>query len=72
MDDEADVPETTTEELREVILDETEPERKILIGTLLSSEERKELVSVLRKNRDVFAWTHQDMVGVDPTKQAIT
>ena len=40
MEDEADVPETTTEELREVILDEAEPEKKILVGALLSSEER--------------------------------
>ena len=62
------MPETTTEELREVILDEAEPERKVMIGALLSSEEREELISVLRKNRDVFAWTHQDMVGVDPAE----
>ena len=68
MEDEADVPETTTEELREIILNEAEPEKKILIGALLSSEEREELVSVLRKNKDVFAWTHQDMVGVDPAE----
>ena len=60
------MPETTTEELREVILDEAEPDKKILVGTLLSPGERKELISVLRRNKDVFAWTHQDMMGVDP------
>ena len=60
---------TTTklvEKLEEVFLDNSNQERTIKIGTLASPTVRQELTAFLRSNRDVFAWTHEDMPGVDP------
>ena len=36
------------------------------IGALLSEAERAELVSFLRGNMDVFAWSYKDMPGIAP------
>ena len=36
------------------------------IGKCLSSELAEHLVEFLKKNQDVFAWTHTDMVGIHP------
>ncbi|RDX73390.1 Retrovirus-related Pol polyprotein, partial [Mucuna pruriens] len=36
------------------------------VGTTLTYEEEEQLVGFLRRNRDVFAWTPQDMPGIDP------
>ena len=35
------------------------------MGTLLSNKEREELTECLKKNNDVFAWSHKDILGVD-------
>ncbi|RDX83570.1 Retrovirus-related Pol polyprotein from transposon 17.6, partial [Mucuna pruriens] len=37
------------------------------VGTTLSSDEEAQLVNFLRQNIDVFAWTPQDMPGIDPS-----
>lgn len=55
------------EELVEVILDEAELEKKMLVGALLSKVDWEVLVSFLGKNKDMFAWTHQDMPKIDPS-----
>ncbi len=34
------------------------------IGTTLSKEIRGELIEFLRANADVFAWSHEDMLGI--------
>ena len=31
----------------------------------MSNEEKRQLLLVLQKNIDVFAWSHSDMVGID-------
>jgi hypothetical protein len=36
-----------------------------VIGSHLSPEEDKELVQLLNKNKDVFAWLAKDLKGVD-------
>ena len=36
------------------------------INTLLSSKEREQIQGVLLKNLDMFAWSHSDMVRIDP------
>ena len=56
----------TIEELEEVSLDEDDPNKKVLIGTLLTEKEKNDLITFLRKNKDVFAWSHIDIPGVDP------
>ena len=37
------------------------------MGTLASSMIRQDLVGFLRMNQDVFAWSHEDMPGIDPS-----
>ena len=55
------------EELEEIILDELKPERTTRMGTLASQPIRRALASFLKMNQDVFAWSHDDMPGIDPS-----
>ena len=60
---------TTTEpveKLEEVLLNDSDHERTTKIGTLASPAIHQEITAFLRSNRDVFAWTHEDMPGIDP------
>ncbi|XP_058192044.1 uncharacterized protein LOC131309421 [Rhododendron vialii] len=41
--------------------------RYFLIGSSLSMDEREEMYQFLMRNIEVFAWTPQDMSGVDPS-----
>ena len=44
----------------------TEEEKKeVKIGTTLSSATREELIDLLQDYNDVFAWSYQDMLGLD-------
>ena len=61
---------TTTkpvEKLEEVFLDDSNHKRTTKIGTLASPTVRQELIAFLRSNRDIFAWTHEDMPKIDPS-----
>ena len=53
------------EELEEVNLDDAQPERTTRIGTLASWPVRQMLTTFLKDNQDVFAWSHEDMPGID-------
>ena len=53
------------EELEEVILDESRPGRTTRMGTLASPTIRQDPAGFLRMNQDVFAWSHEDMPGID-------
>ena len=55
------------EELEEITLDESRPERTTRMGTLASPPIRQALAAFLRMNKDVFAWSHEDMLGIDPS-----
>ena len=55
------------EELEEVVLDESRPGRTTRMGTLASPMIRQDLAGFLRMNQDVFAWSHEDMLGIDPS-----
>ena len=55
------------EKLEEVLLEDSDHELTTKIGTLASPAIRQELTAFLRSNRDVFAWTHEDMPGIDPS-----
>ena len=57
----------SVEKLEEVILDESRPGRTTRMGTLASPTVRQDLASFLRMNHDVFAWSHEDMPGIDPS-----
>ena len=57
----------SVEELEEISLDESRPERTTRMGTLASSLIRQNLAAFLRMNQDVFAWSHEDMPRIDPS-----
>ena len=54
------------EGLEEVLLDNSRPERITRIGTLASTLVRQAFIAFLKENHDVFAWSHEDMTGIDP------
>ena len=54
-----------TEVLEDISLDENNPERCTRVGADLEEKIKKDLVHFLKKNIDVFAWIHEDMLGID-------
>lgn len=71
MEDEKDVPKSTIEELIEINLDPENYEEKKKgrkgAGRSPNNESRKgEMRECLRRNKDIFAWSHKDIPGVDP------
>ena len=56
-----------TEVLEDISLDENNPERYIRVGADLEENIKKDLVCFLKKNIDVFAWSHEDMPGINPS-----
>ncbi|XP_059635418.1 uncharacterized protein LOC132277596 [Cornus florida] len=48
-------------------IDQFRPERTTRVGERLVEEEKQELVDFLSQNADVFAWSHLDMPGIDPS-----
>ena len=55
------------EELEEVTLDESKPERMTRMGTFSNWTVQQALTTFLKENQDVFAWSHEDMPGIDPS-----
>lgn len=53
------------EELEEFELGDSK--KKVRIGAQLPPEMKEALVAFLRKNKDVFAWSHEDMPGIPPS-----
>ena len=56
-----------TEALEDISLDENNPERCTRVGVDLNEKIKKDLVQFLKKNIDVFAWSHEDMPSIDPS-----
>ena len=54
-----------TETLEDIPLHEDDPRKSTRIGADLEGKIKKGLVCFLRKNIDVFAWSHEDMSGID-------
>ena len=55
-----------TEVLENITLDESDIEKYTRVGAELEENTKKDLVQVLKENVDVFAWSHEDMPGIDP------
>ena len=55
-----------TEVLEDISLDENNSERCTRVGANLEEKIKKDLVHFLKKNIDVFAWSHEDMLDVYP------
>ena len=53
--------------LEEVLLDDSKLNRTTKIKTLTNLVVRQALTIFLRNNQDVFAWSHEDMPGIDPS-----
>ena len=57
----------SVEELEVVTLDESRPKRTTRMGMLASQPICQALASFLKMNQDVFAWSQEDMPGIDPS-----
>ena len=55
------------EALENISLDEENPEKSTRIGADLEEKIKKDLIRFLRENIDVFAWSHEDMPGINPS-----
>uniref|UniRef100_A0A2N9GHQ1 Reverse transcriptase/retrotransposon-derived protein RNase H-like domain-containing protein n=1 Tax=Fagus sylvatica TaxID=28930 RepID=A0A2N9GHQ1_FAGSY len=55
------------EKLEVIVLDDEKPDKTTNIGTKMDGRVKKALIKFLRDNTDVFAWTHEDMSGIDPS-----
>ena len=55
------------ERLEEILLDDSRKDRTTRIGTLASPTVCQALTTFLKDNRDVFAWSHEDMPRIDPS-----
>ena len=53
------------EKLEEVTLDDDRPKKVISMGTH-AVDITRQLLLFLKSNIDVFAWSHEDMPGIDP------
>ena len=56
-----------TEVLEDVPLEEGNSEKFTRIGISMEEKTKQDLVQFLRENNDVFAWSHEDMPGIDPS-----
>ena len=56
-----------TEALEDIPLDEDDPGKSTKIGADLEGKIKKGLIRFLKENIDVFAWSHEDMPGIDPS-----
>ena len=55
------------EALEDVPLDKSNPEKFTRIETSMEMKTKQDLVHFLKKSMDVFAWSHEDMPGIDPS-----
>ena len=55
------------EVLEDVLLDESNPEKFTKIGTSMGEKTKQDLIGFLKKSTDVFAWSHEDIPGIDPS-----
>ena len=55
------------EELDTIRLEDGHPEKTTRIGASLPPQIKESLIQFLRSNKDVFAWSHEDMLGINPS-----
>ena len=51
--------------LEDIPLDVNNPEKYTRVGANMEGKIKQDLVQFLKKNIDVFAWSHEDMPGID-------
>ncbi|KAL2453212.1 Uncharacterized protein Adt_49288 [Abeliophyllum distichum] len=57
---------SSVEKLESFLIDPNNPTRKLQLGKDLLEEPKETLKRFIRENLDVFAWKHDDMIGIDP------
>ena len=55
------------EELEEVNIDPKDPSKVVKLEKNLCNKRKAELLRFLQENLDVFAWSHEDMIGISPS-----
>ncbi|KAL5827095.1 hypothetical protein ACOSQ3_018928 [Xanthoceras sorbifolium] len=50
-----------------VVLNENFPKKVVKIGAKLSPKIGEDLIKLLREFKDIFAWSHADMPGINPS-----
>ena len=58
-------PKESSQELEEVNLVDEDMTKVTKVGTRLSTVLKSRIVEFLKQNLDVFAWTNEDMLGID-------
>ena len=56
-----------TKVLENISLDENNLEKYTRVGASMEKKTKQDLVQFLEKSIDVFAWSHEDMPGIDPS-----
>ena len=56
-----------TKALEDIPLDKNNPEKYTRVGADMERKTKQDLVQFLRKSIDVFAWSHEDMPGIEPS-----
>ncbi|KAL0427208.1 UNVERIFIED_CONTAM: hypothetical protein Slati_2895600 [Sesamum latifolium] len=54
------------EELLTVELIPGDPDKTTKVGSKMKEDVREQVINCLRKNKDIFAWTPEDLEGIDP------
>ena len=49
------------------VLEEGNPEKFTKVGISMEEKTKQDLVQFLRKSIDIFAWSHEDILGIDPS-----
>ena len=57
----------SSEELSTIILGDERPKKSTRIRVNLTPQTRESIIYFLKNNKDVFAWSHEDMSGIDPS-----
>ena len=53
--------------LENIPLENSNPRKFTRTGTSMEMKTKQDLVHFLKKSMDVFAWSHEDMPGIDPS-----
>ena len=56
-----------TEVLEDIPLDENNPEKYTRVGASMERKMKQDLIQFLKKSIDVITWSHEDMLGIDPS-----
>ena len=56
-----------TEALEDIHLDKNNPKRYTKVGMDMEEKTKQDLVQFLKKSINVFAWSHEDILGINPS-----